>query len=152
MQEQRRGDEKVYRARVSGLGNVEFTSTDDLPLHEPRKFVFVHPWLRYIRGSRSEVAWEDDSELDTDSDLGSGSNAGLDEAARSQAVPTPRIGDYTRALHMIARLGQPFSALLLVQQPNGDYKRVAAESEIVVSGLGTNITSKNIQVKVLEIL
>lgn len=66
---------------------------------------------------------------------------------------SPRLDEYTRALQMIARLGQPFSALLLVQQPNGEYKRVATENEIVVSGLGTDIMkSKTIQAKVLEIL
>lgn len=64
----------------------------------------------------------------------------------------PRVDDYTRALQMLARLGQPFNTLLLVQQPNGEYKRVAAENEIVVSGLGTDINLKNIQAKVLEIL
>ncbi|KAI5987401.1 hypothetical protein F5J12DRAFT_866902 [Pisolithus orientalis] len=67
-------------------------------------------------------------------------------------VPVPQVDSYTRALEMIARLGQSFNAFLLVQQWNGTYKRVAAEREIVVSGLGTNITSKNIRVKVLEIL
>ncbi|KAI5984702.1 hypothetical protein EDC04DRAFT_2615630 [Pisolithus marmoratus] len=53
---------------------------------------------------------------------------------------------------MIARLGQSFGLLILLQKRNGDYKRVAAENEIVGSGLGTNITSKNIRTKVLEIL
>ncbi|KAI5981868.1 hypothetical protein EDC04DRAFT_2847140 [Pisolithus marmoratus] len=48
---------------------------------------------------------------------------------------------------MIARLGQSFGLLILLQQRNGDYKSVAAENEIVISGLGTNITSKNIQTK-----
>ncbi|KAI6022103.1 hypothetical protein EDC04DRAFT_3092806 [Pisolithus marmoratus] len=130
-------NEKSYSARVSGLGIVEFTSTDDLLLHESQKFVFAHPWIRHIRALSSEVVCENDSELDTDSDLGSG---------------RPRVGENTRALHMIARLGQPFNALLLAQQSNGDYKRVAAESEIVVPGFGAKITSRNIGVKVLEIL
>lgn len=53
---------------------------------------------------------------------------------------------------MIVRLGQPFNALLFVQQPNGECNRVAAEKEIIVSGLGTDITPKNIQAKVPEIL
>ncbi|KAI6030210.1 hypothetical protein EDC04DRAFT_3142610 [Pisolithus marmoratus] len=152
IQGRHRREEMLCRAKVSGLGNVEFTTTDDIPLDKRQKFVLVHPWIGHIRGSSSEAAWEDDSELDTDSDLGSGSDAGSDEVVLIPAAPTPRVGDYTRALHMIARLGQPFNALLLVQQPNGDYRRVAAENEIVVSGLGTNITSRNIRAKVLEIL
>ncbi|KIN97475.1 hypothetical protein M404DRAFT_891854 [Pisolithus tinctorius Marx 270] len=46
-----KGNEKLYRAKVSGLGQVAFTTADDLPLNEPRKFVFAHPWIRHIRGS-----------------------------------------------------------------------------------------------------
>ncbi|KAI6041676.1 hypothetical protein EDC04DRAFT_3139608 [Pisolithus marmoratus] len=142
-----RGNEKLYRAEVLGLGNVEFTTADDLPQHEPQKFVFAHPWISYIRGPSRGIDWEDDSEPDTDSDSGLDCDAGTDGVA-----PLPQVDRYARALQMIARLGQPFNALLFVQQPNGEYKRVAAENEIVASGLGTNITSKNIHVKVLEIL
>ncbi|KAI6094201.1 hypothetical protein F5141DRAFT_1070226 [Pisolithus sp. B1] len=152
IQEIRRGNGKLYRARVSGLGNVEFTTADDLPLQEPQKFVFVHPWIRHIRGPSSGIAWGDGSDSDTDSDSGSSHNAGLGAVAPLHVAPMPKVGSYARALQMIARLGQPFNALLLVQQPNGEYKRVAAENEIIVSGLGTDITSNNIRAKVLEIL
>lgn len=152
IQEMRRGSGKLYCARVSGLGNVEFTTADDLPLHEPQRFVFVHPWIRHIRGPSSGIAWEDSSESDTDSDSGSSHSTGLGGVAPLHDDPMPRVGSYAQALQMIVRLGQPFNALLLVQQPNGEYKRVAAENEIVVSGLGTEITSKSIRVKVLEIL
>ncbi|KIO04803.1 hypothetical protein M404DRAFT_540725 [Pisolithus tinctorius Marx 270] len=138
------GDEKSYRARVSGLGQVEFTTADQLSLNGIQNFVFAHPWIDYIRGPNGGVTWGGDSESDTDSDP--------DEVASSPAAATTQVDNYTRALEMIARLGQPFNALLLVQQSNGTYKRVAAEREIVVSGLGTNITSKNIRAKVLEIL
>ncbi|KAI6015973.1 hypothetical protein EDC04DRAFT_2608614 [Pisolithus marmoratus] len=47
-----------------------------------------------------------------------------------------------RVSEMIARLGQPFNALLLLQQLYGEYKRAAADNEIVVPGLGTSITSE----------
>ncbi|KAI6122112.1 hypothetical protein EV401DRAFT_2070207 [Pisolithus croceorrhizus] len=147
IQETHSGNEKVYRARISGLGRVEFTTADDLPLQEPNKLVFAHPWIGYIRGPSNGVSWGDDSDSD--------SNVGSDEVVPPsplEAVPAPQVDDYTRALQMIARLGQPFSALLLVQRPSGEYKRVAAEHEIVVTGLGTDINSKNIQAKVLEIL
>ncbi|KAI6098485.1 hypothetical protein F5141DRAFT_1205368 [Pisolithus sp. B1] len=144
---------KVYRAKVSGVGNVEFTTADDLTLEKQKKIVFAHPWIRHIRGPGSEVTGEGDSESDTDTDLDPNSDDGSDEVAPSHFVATaPRVGGYVRALQMIARLGQPFNALLLVQQPNGEYKRVAAEYEIVVPGLATDITRKSIQAKVLEVL
>ncbi|KAI6038673.1 hypothetical protein EDC04DRAFT_1931148 [Pisolithus marmoratus] len=153
IQELRSDNEKLYRARVPGLGNVNFTSTDDLPLQQPRKFVFAHPWIHYIRGPSDGVTWGDDSVSDTESNAGSDSDAGSDHLPSPlHAVPAPQIDGYTRALQMIARLGQPFNALLLLQQPNGEYKRVAAENEIIVSGLGAGVTSKVIEVKVLEVL
>ncbi|KAI6004545.1 hypothetical protein F5J12DRAFT_913670 [Pisolithus orientalis] len=137
-------NDKLYRAQVSGLGEVEFTTADQLSLNGTQKFVFAHPWIDYIRGLNSGITWGDDSESDPDSDS--------DEVAPSPTVPARQVDNYTRALEMVARLGQPFNAFLFVQQLNGTYKRVAAEREIVVSGPGTNITSKNIRVKVLEIL
>ncbi|KAI5996830.1 hypothetical protein F5J12DRAFT_914870 [Pisolithus orientalis] len=139
-----RNNEKLYRALVSGLGEVEFTTADQLSLNGTQKFVFAHPWIDHIRGLNSGVTWKDDSESDPGSDS--------DEVAPSHATPAAQVDHYTQALEMIARLGQPFNALLLVQQLNGTHKRVAADREIVVSGLGTNITSRHIRVKVLEIL
>ncbi|KAI6047019.1 hypothetical protein EDC04DRAFT_954766 [Pisolithus marmoratus] len=131
-QDPHRGSEVLYRARVSGLGDVEFTTTDDLPLGEPQKLVLAHPWIHRIRGPSSGVSWESDTNSDPDLD----GDAGLDEVAPTlHALPAPQVDDYTRALQMIARLGQPFNSLFLVQQPNGEFKRVAAEKEIVVSGL-----------------
>ncbi|KAI6009487.1 hypothetical protein F5J12DRAFT_40085 [Pisolithus orientalis] len=183
LEKPRKGNEKSYRARVSGLGTVVFTTADDLPLHEPKKIVFAHPWIRHIRGPSSGIPWGGDSESDTDSESDLDAGPGSDEVVPSQIVweddpesgtdtdsvyhdaksdvvgppspspiTVPHVDDYTRALQTIARLGQPFNALLLVQQPDGEYKRVAAENEIVVSGLETHITCKNILAKVLEIL
>ncbi|KAF8417602.1 hypothetical protein L210DRAFT_3580675, partial [Boletus edulis BED1] len=43
------GQEIHYRARVSGIGDVEFQTADRLPLAEPRKLIFVHPWIRELR-------------------------------------------------------------------------------------------------------
>ncbi|KAI6017080.1 hypothetical protein EDC04DRAFT_486331 [Pisolithus marmoratus] len=157
IQELREGNEKLYRARVSGLGNVGFTTTDDLPLNGPQKLIFAHPWIRHIQGPSSGTAWGGDLEFDTDSDSDVYVDAGSDEVAPPSpldTVPAPHVDEYTRALQMIAHLRQPFNALLFEQQPNGEYKRVAAENEVVVSGFRTDITSlgKNIQAKVLEIL
>ncbi|KIK12133.1 hypothetical protein PISMIDRAFT_689729 [Pisolithus microcarpus 441] len=53
---------------------------------------------------------------------------------------------------MIARLGLPLNALLLVQQPGGEYKRAAADNDIFAPGLGTDIDPKDIRARVLKIL
>ncbi|KAI6037825.1 hypothetical protein EDC04DRAFT_2604489 [Pisolithus marmoratus] len=130
------GGEKLYLAKVSGRGQVFFRTTDDL-LSVPQKYIFAHPWIRHIRGpSNGNVEFE----------------AGLDEVAPPSSLPLPQVDDYTRALQLIARLEQPFNALLLAQQPDGEYKRVAANNEILVPGFGTDITPQNIKVEVLDIL
>ncbi|KIO02181.1 hypothetical protein M404DRAFT_715004 [Pisolithus tinctorius Marx 270] len=152
--ELRRGTEKLYRAKVSGLGKVGFSTADDLPLDEAQKFVFAHPWIDHIRGPNSVVAWGGDPESDADSNCDSDHDAesdGVSPPSSPLHVLPPQVDGYTRALQVIARLGQPFSALLLLQQPKGEYRRVATEEEIVVSGLGTNIPT-NIRAGVLEIL
>ncbi|KAI5993570.1 hypothetical protein EDD15DRAFT_906338 [Pisolithus albus] len=146
---------KVYRARVLGLGLVDFKTAEDLPLQRPQTLVFAHPWVPYIRGPNDGDTWEGDSEsvVDFGSDLEH--DAGSDEVGPPSplnAVPAPRVDKYTRALQTLARLGQPFNALLLVQQPDRHYRRVATENEIIVPGLGTDVSSQNIRTAVLEIL
>lgn len=48
----------VSHSRVSltaGLGKVEFSTSDVLPLQESRKIVFVHPWIRDVRGGDGDL-------------------------------------------------------------------------------------------------
>ncbi|KAI5984707.1 hypothetical protein EDC04DRAFT_3149942 [Pisolithus marmoratus] len=143
-------NKKLYRARASGVGYVEFTTADDLLVHRPQRFVFALPWIGHIRGPNDEVAWGGQFESDTDSDSESDCDGGSDDTPLSPS--DAEVDDYTQALRMVARLRQPFSALLLLQQLHGEYKRVAAENEIIISGVGPDITSKSIRAKVLEIL
>jgi hypothetical protein len=78
----------------------------------------------------------------------------LDAVDLLKAGPDPAMdGDCNRALRLVVRLQQPFRALLLQQQMRGGYKRVAAEHEIVVTGLERRVSSaKEIRVEVVEIL
>ena len=151
--------ENVYRAKTTGLGDVEFTTADSLPLEEPRRLVFVDLRIHGVLEPREAATWEDRSESDAESisDLSMGNNgAGTDgelvHAPIIEEVPSvPQLDTYTRALQVIAHLGQPFSALLLLQQSDGTYRRVAADHEIVVRGTGKKVP-KDIRVEVLEIL
>jgi hypothetical protein len=81
------------------------------------------------------------------------SEAGSAPASPSQALPAATMDDYTRALRLVARLQQPFRVLLLQQQPNGEFKRVAAEHEIVTPGLERQINfARDIRTQIVEIL
>ena len=61
--------------------------------------------------------------------------------------------DYTRALWLVVRLQQPFYALLLQQQPNGDFRRIAAEHQIIVPGIDHQINfARDVRTEVVEVL
>ena len=153
----RKEQEDVYHAKTIGLGDVEFTTADSLPLKEPRRLVFVDLRIHGLIDPHDAATREDRLESDAESisDLG---NSAVDTESElvhppiiEEAPSLPRLDTYTRALQVIAHLGQPFSPLLLLQQPDGAYRRVAADHEIVVRGIGKNIP-KDIRVEVLEIL
>ncbi|KAN0084044.1 hypothetical protein V8E55_007548 [Tylopilus felleus] len=151
------GQEYRYRARVSGVGHMEFQTADRLSLTEPRKLIFVHPWIRDLCDPSDGFIWVtevDDSDGDGDdaSDSAQGSK-GISPTSPLHAVPAPTMDDYTRALRLVVRLQQPFHALLLQQQPTGEYKRVATEHDIVIPGIERQINfARDVGTGVVEIL
>ncbi|KAF8124549.1 hypothetical protein EV363DRAFT_1132057, partial [Boletus edulis] len=147
------GLETRYRARVSGIGHVEFQTSDSLSLTEPRRLFFVHPWIRDLRDPLDSSTWgyTDDDEHDSDSDPETATRS--PPTSPSQVVPAATMDDYTRALRLVVRLQQPFHALLLQQQPNGEFRRIAADDEIIVPGLEPSIKfARDIRTEVVEIL
>jgi hypothetical protein len=148
-------------ARVSGIGHIEFRTSNTLSLAEPHRLVFAHPWIRDLRDQPDEVGWGSASDSGDESDSWSSSEAEantLSRAAPTAAAPplydgpVATVDDYTRALQLVVHLQQPFRALLLEQQSHGEYKRVAAEHEIVLPGLERRISSaKEIRVGIVEI-
>ena len=154
----------LYRATVSLLGKVEFRTADAMPLTKPRKLIFVHPWLRDLCDPLDGFMSDDEPEAESDagsseegeakSDAGSGDDADDVSApvSPSHAVPLARVDPSTLAFQLIAHLGRPFNALLLEQQSNSRYKRVAAEHEIIVPGVPYKTNPNDIKAKVLEII
>ncbi|KAF8119527.1 hypothetical protein EV363DRAFT_1079731, partial [Boletus edulis] len=139
--------ENHYRAKVSGIGDVTFQTSDTLPLAEPRKLIFVHPWIRELCDPLEGFPWG--STVDDDD----GSDTDTEPTSPLPVLPTTAMDGYTRALRLIVRLQQPFHALLLEQQPNGEFKRVAAEHEIVIPGIKRPHTfSRDIRTGVVDIL
>lgn len=58
----------------------------------------------------------------------------------------------SRALRLIVRLGQPFSAILLAQQRGGVYKRIASDHDIIVQVKDMASVHTMMDVRTLEIL
>ena len=151
----------LYRATVSFLGRVEFRTADAVPLTKPRKLVFVHPWLHDLHDPHDGFVLDDEQEAQSDvgsseeagaeSDAGDGTDASA-PASPLHAEPSARVDTSTQALRLITRLGCPFNALLLERRSNGQYKRVAAEYEIIVPGVLSQTNPKDIRTQVLEIV
>ena len=142
----------LYRASVSLLGRVEFRTADALPLTMPRKLIFVHPWFRDLHDPLHGFVPDDEQEAGSDASSDDTTDDASVPVSPLYAEPSPRVDTLTQALRMIGRLGCPFNTLLLEQQPNGQYKRVAAEHEIIVPGLQSKTNPKDIRAKVLEIV
>ncbi|KAF8137592.1 hypothetical protein EV363DRAFT_1122023, partial [Boletus edulis] len=143
-----------YRARVSGIGHVEFQTSDSLSSTEPRKLILVHPWIRDLRDPPEEFTWASTADSD---EYDSGPDAEFQSAPSSpgmhaSVVLGPAMDEYTRALRLVVRLQQPFYALLLEQQRHGEFRRVAAEHEIVVPGIERAINfAGDVRTEVVEI-
>ncbi|KAF8552128.1 TPR-like protein [Imleria badia] len=123
-----RPGEKLYRATVSSLGEVEFRTADVMPMTQPWRLVFAHPWITDLREPPGGPMSEYDPQVDTS----------------------------VLAFRLISRLGRPFNALLFQLQLDKlsyrKYKRVAAEHEIIVPGVPHKTDYNNINVDVLEVV
>jgi hypothetical protein len=58
---------------------------------------------------------------------------------------------YSRALRLIVRLGQPFSAFFLMQQRGGEYKRIASDQNIIAQVKDMTSVNDMMDIRTLEI-
>ncbi|KAF8427612.1 hypothetical protein L210DRAFT_3565025 [Boletus edulis BED1] len=117
----RTGSEQVFRAQTTTLGIVEIITAEDLTQLD--SLVLIHPWIDFLLGRQS--VGETISEEETDDESSSESEP---------SSPPPPMDRHTAALQLIARLRQPFGALLLtpMRQDVAGYRRVASENLITV--------------------
>jgi hypothetical protein len=59
---------------------------------------------------------------------------------------------YSRALRLMVRLGEPFSAFLLAQQSGGEYKRIASDQSIIAQVKDMTAVRNMMDVRTVEIL
>ncbi|KAG6375218.1 hypothetical protein JVT61DRAFT_3431 [Boletus reticuloceps] len=164
---------RVYRADTIAFGMVEIRTRYDLS--RMRSLYLIHPWLDSLI-EHGGAFTEDDvlpppSPSTDDEDISGDEldNEDIDDDSSSlsepelPSIPTPAqrapVDRETRARELVARLRQPFGALLLTVDSTGrrdgavDYKRVAADSLITVQ-LQESVSLADIldNVRVLEVL
>ncbi|KAF8439838.1 hypothetical protein L210DRAFT_3504264 [Boletus edulis BED1] len=141
---------RIYRADTLAFGMVEITTRHDLS--RMKTLYLVHPWLDNLmeqEDTHGDVFVEDDTapppSPNTDDEEVTDDDFDDDDAL---PVPEPEFPSHgppedrapmdreTRARRLVARLRQPFGALLLTPAASGrrvtDYKRVAADGLIAV--------------------
>ncbi|KAG2339145.1 hypothetical protein BDR05DRAFT_968226, partial [Suillus weaverae] len=113
----------TYEVKAVGLRDLQITTEDRLlQLSQGRparqSFLLIRPWDRRLLELPD---YADDAESVDDFTLhGSHGGEGPVDSESSE-----------RAMRLIVRLGQPFSAFLLAQQRSGEYKRIASDRDII---------------------
>ncbi|KAI9567268.1 hypothetical protein HD554DRAFT_2270131 [Boletus coccyginus] len=143
--------QRVYHTSVFGM--VETKTMEDLSRLD--NLVLVHPWLQCLLDPA--LPFEDDAERftpvdkdsrDGDPDLPFTNPLPPSPYTAAPSHHTPRPDKLTRALRRLARLRQPFGALLLVPLSHDEYKRVAPDHLIVVQllkGISPRYLAQKIQ-------
>ncbi|KAG0708591.1 hypothetical protein DFH29DRAFT_424331 [Suillus ampliporus] len=124
--EQRREQESelanAYDIKAVGLKDLCITTADDLTetslsRSARPKYLLVHPWSRDLLDPLAE---------DSESEYGSPTET-LDGNPIDYYAET----DHRSASRLLVRLGQPFSAMLLMRLQGAEYKRIACDRQII---------------------
>ena len=155
----------VYRLETPIFGMVEIKTKQDPSRLE--SLYLVHPWLDALLG-REEMQ----RDVSVKDDVGEPSSPNTDESdeeieddalprpepkAVSHPAPTDAVDKETRALQLIARLRQPFGALLLTlastRRHAVEYRRILADSMVTVQ-IQENVPLTDIldNVRILDVL
>ncbi|KAG2743754.1 hypothetical protein P692DRAFT_20168015 [Suillus brevipes Sb2] len=139
----------TYDIKADGLRDLSIKSGEKLvqfSLTRPfqKKVFLVRPWDRRLLELPDETQGVEDEFVPhpASQDLADGllgEHGAVDHDYQS------------RALRLIVRLGQQFNALLLIQQYDGGYKRIASDGDIIAQVRDTS-SIQNMTVRQLEIL
>ncbi|OAX34763.1 hypothetical protein K503DRAFT_868710 [Rhizopogon vinicolor AM-OR11-026] len=160
--DQEQGTYFTYEVKADGLCDVLIsTEAKFIPFSRAmpirQKFLLIRPWDRNLLEQHDFAApfdlAEDAQSITTEdyltppgspvydsSDIYPGENVPVDSESES------------RALRLLVRLRQPFSAFLLAQQWGGEYKRIAADHDIIVQVKDMTSVRDMMDVRMLEIL
>ncbi|KIK40132.1 hypothetical protein CY34DRAFT_284612 [Suillus luteus UH-Slu-Lm8-n1] len=133
----------TYGVKANGLQDLLITTEETLVQFWParpteRKFILVRPWDLSLLELSDFV---EPSDFMESSDFGHDTESEEDYGTPPSSPSHDWSGDYpvkqdafdleSRALRLLVRLGQPFSALLLAQQHSEEYKRIASDYDII---------------------
>jgi hypothetical protein len=134
----------TYEVKADGLCDLKIITEDRLPQLSPRRparrsFLLVRPWDHRLLELPDYA--DDMKSLDSFALFGSPGGQGPVDSE-----------SHERAMRLIVRLGQPFSAFLLAQQRGREYKRIASDQGIIAQVKDADSVDGMMDVRTLEIL
>ncbi|KAG1743034.1 hypothetical protein EDB19DRAFT_581610 [Suillus lakei] len=152
----------TYGVKADGLRDLLITTDETLIQFSRARptqqtILLVRPWDRRLLelpdfGEQLDFADEEESVGDwsepksplDDSEESPGGSPVEEEAVHLES--------HSRALRLMVRLAQPFSAFLLAQQRVGEYKRIATDHDIIAQIRGMASDHDMMDIRTLEIL
>ncbi|KIK41072.1 hypothetical protein CY34DRAFT_806482 [Suillus luteus UH-Slu-Lm8-n1] len=127
----------TYRVKANGLQDLLISTDETLVQFWPARpieqnFVLVRPWDRSLLELPDFVKPADFGNI-TESEEDHGTSPSYPSHDWSSGPPVKQdvYDPELRALRLLVRLGQSFSAFLLAQQRSGEYKRIASDHDII---------------------
>ncbi|KAG2345923.1 hypothetical protein BDR05DRAFT_960217 [Suillus weaverae] len=133
----------TYEVKADGLHDLLITTEETLVQFWPvrpteQKFVLVRPWdlslleLPEFAGPLNFVEPSDfGPDTESEEEYGTPPSSPSDDRSSDDPVKQEVVDLESRALRLLVRLGQPFSAFLLAQQCSREYKRIASDNDII---------------------
>ncbi|KAG2153445.1 uncharacterized protein EDB93DRAFT_1248718 [Suillus bovinus] len=134
----------MYKVKADGLHDLQITTKDRLPQFSRgrparQSFLLVRSWDRRLLDLPGEA-----DDVESVDDFDRPGSPGEQDLGHSKSIE--------RAMGLIVRLGQPFSALLLVRQRGEEYKRIASDRDIIAQAKDANSFDSMTNLRTLEIL
>ncbi|KAG2339395.1 hypothetical protein BDR05DRAFT_967930, partial [Suillus weaverae] len=146
----------TYGVKADGLHDLLITTEGTLVQFWPvrpteQTFLLVRPWDRSLLELPDFVEPSDvGNDTESEDDYGTPPSSPSDNWSSGSLVKHEVVDLGSRALRLLVRLGQPFSAFLLAQQRSGEYKRIASDHDII--GQVNDVLSVGDLIRTVEIL
>ncbi|KAG2346794.1 hypothetical protein BDR05DRAFT_750178 [Suillus weaverae] len=148
--------ETRYEVKADGLHDLLITTKEPIVQFSwtrptQQTFLLVRPWDRSLFELPDFADLLDDT--GSEGDYWTPPPSPSEDSPSHSLVKQEVVDLESRALRLLARLGQPFGAFLLARQRGGEYKRVASDHDIVAQVVEDVISVPDlIDIRTIEIL